>query len=104
MIGAAVLAFIAVAARTVPQAINEPLATWPFALGFAMFFGLSAMLFILGLVAIIGGVAALRRARSLWPIAGAIAATLTCLPLGVTSIILTVMSEQEPVPSRPGSN
>jgi hypothetical protein len=56
---------------------------------------LSVLLLILGVIAVIGGSYALRRSRGFWPVIGAIAATLSCLPLGVAAIVLTVMYEQE---------
>lgn len=96
LIGSAVLAFLAVAARAVPIGVSEPEARWPFDMGFVMFFGLSMLLLVLGLLAVIGGFYALRGARGLWPIFGAIAATLSCFPLGIAAIVLTVMGEQDP--------
>jgi len=95
LIGSAVLAFLAVAARSVPNGVSEPIPEWPFAMGFAMFFGLAALLLVLGLLAVVGGAHVLRGTHGLWPIVGAIAATLACPPLGVPAIVLTVMSEHE---------
>jgi hypothetical protein len=96
LIGSAVLAFLAVAARSVPNGVSEPIPEWPFEMGFAMFFGLATLLLVLGVLAVIGGAHSLRGAVGLWPIVGAIAATLSCPPLGVPAIVLTVMSEHGP--------
>ncbi len=50
---------------------------------------------VLGWVAIFGGVSCLQRRRWGWCLAGAIAATLICMPLGVAAIILVALSEAE---------
>jgi hypothetical protein len=65
-------------------------------MGFALFFGLAMLLLILGLLAVVGGVHALRGRSGLWPIVGGIAATLSCPPLGIPAIVLTVIGEDEP--------
>jgi hypothetical protein len=93
LIGSAVLAFLALAARSVPRGVSEPVPEWPFDVGFAMFLGLATLLVVLGVLALIGGIHALRAARGFWPIIGAIAATLSCFPLGIAAIVLTVMNE-----------
>jgi hypothetical protein len=95
LIGSAVLAFLAVAARSVPGGVSEPIPEWPFEMGFTMFFGLATLLLILGVLALIGGVYALRAMRGLWPVVGAIAATLSCFVLGIPAIVLTVMYEHD---------
>jgi len=98
LIGGGVLAFLAVAARSVPHNVSEPVPEWPFAWGFAMFFSLSLMLLVFGVLAIVGGVYALGGKRSFWPVIGAIAATLSCFPLGIPAIVLTVMWDHERSP------
>jgi hypothetical protein len=95
LVGGTVLAFLALAARSIPYNVSEPVPEWPFVWGFAMFFGLSMMLFAIGLLAVVGGIYAIGARRSVWPIIGAIAATLSCFPLGIAAIILTVMWENE---------
>ncbi len=50
---------------------------------------------VLAVLALVGGFFALRRSSWAWMIVGAIAATVLCPPLGVPSIILTVLSEKE---------
>ncbi|MDH3216420.1 MAG: hypothetical protein OEN01_09040 [Candidatus Krumholzibacteria bacterium] len=95
LIGSFVLAFMAVASHSLPHGVSEPVPEWPFEMGFALFLGLATLLLVLGLVAVIGGIQALRGTRGFWPIIGAIAASLSCLPLGVPAIVLTVMSEND---------
>lgn len=95
LIGAAVLGFLGLAALNLPHNVGEPVPEWPFAMGFGLFFGLSMMLTVLGLLAVVGGVYALRGTQRFWPIIGAIAATLSCPPLGIPAVVLTIMSEQE---------
>ncbi len=93
LIGGSVLAFLAAGAWTIPHHINEPMAEWPLELGFGLFFGLSAMLILLGVFAVVGGIHALRRTSWFWAVVGSIAATLSCFPLGIAAIVLTVMSD-----------
>lgn len=50
---------------------------------------------IIGLLAIIGGIFALRGTRWGWALAGSIAATLAFPPLGIPAIVLTVLAEGE---------
>jgi hypothetical protein len=95
LIGAAVLGLIGSAALTIPENLSEAVPDWPFSLGFGLFGGLSFMLFVLGVLGVIGGTHALRRSSWLWAVTGAIAATLSCFPLGIAAIVLTVMSESE---------
>lgn len=98
LIGGGVLALLAVAARSIPHNVSEPVPEWPFAWGFAMFFSLSVMLLVFGVLAIAGGVCALGGKRSFRPIIGAIAATLSSFPLGIPAIVLTVMWDHERSP------
>jgi hypothetical protein len=93
LIGSAVLLFLAVAAWSVPRNVSEPVPKWPFEMGFAMFFGLAMLLVVLGALAVIGGIHAIRAKRGIWPLIGAISATLSCFPLGIPAIVLTVMNE-----------
>jgi len=95
LIGSGVLAFIAVAAWSIPKGVSEPIPEWPFAIGFAMFFGLASLLFVLGLLAVVGGAHALLGTPGLWSIVGAIAAILTFPPLGIAAIVLIVMNEHK---------
>jgi hypothetical protein len=104
LIGSGVLAFMAVAARSIPLGVSEPIPEWPFNMGFALFFGLATLLLVLGAIAVIGGIYALRGTHGFWPIIGAIAATLSCFPLGIAAIVLTVMNGQEQSPSRTAGN
>lgn len=95
LIGALILGFIGSAAFGLPRNIGEPVPTWPFDMGFGLFAGLSMLLFVVGVLGVIGGVHALRRSNWTWAVIGAIAATLCCFPLGIASIVLTVMSERD---------
>lgn len=60
-----------------------------------LFGGMGIFLLLLFVVALAGGIAALRRSSWGWALAGAIAATLTCLPFGLPALILTVMAEDQ---------
>jgi hypothetical protein len=59
-------------------------------LGFAVLATLT-----LSLLALVGGVSAIQRRRWGWTIAGSVASTLICPPLGVPAIILVVLAEPE---------
>jgi hypothetical protein len=100
LIGAAILGLIGSAALTIPDNIAESVPDWPFSLGVGLFGGLFSMLFALGALGVIGGTHALRRSSWIWAIIGAIAATLSCFPLGIAAIVLTVMSENELSPRK----
>jgi hypothetical protein len=101
LIGGAVLAFLGVVAQGLPVRIDEHVPNWPFAVGATLFLALAIMLLAFGLLAVIGGIHALRGTSRFWPMVGAIAATFAFFPLGIPAIVLTVMSEQEA--SQPGS-
>lgn len=60
-----------------------------------LFAGLGVFLLVIFLVALVGGIAALRRGSWGWALAGSIAATLTCVPFGLPALILTVMAEDQ---------
>jgi len=50
---------------------------------------------IIGVLAIVGGVFALRRKKWGWALAGSIAAALVPIPLGIVAIILLALSKNE---------
>jgi hypothetical protein len=56
---------------------------------------LMAVAAILGILAIVGGICALRRKRWGWALAGAVGGVLPFFPLGIASLILTVMARDE---------
>jgi hypothetical protein len=57
--------------------------------------GFAALGLIVALLAIVGGIFALRRRRFGWAITGAIAACFSFPPLGVPAVILVVLAEKE---------
>ena len=60
------------------------------------FFGpMALMVLIAGAIAIIGGIKAIKRTSRAWNLAGAVAALVCCLPLGIASLVFTVMAEGE---------
>ena len=56
---------------------------------------LMAVAAILGILAIVGGICALRRKRWGWALAGAVGGVLPFFPLGIASTILTIMARDE---------
>ena len=75
--------------------IPEPEANRVAFLPLALFLPLSIFCFVAGLVAIIGGMAALNRRRWGLSVAGAIAAIFGFFPLGIAAVIFTVLAEPE---------
>ena len=97
LIGSAVLLLIGVVGT---GAISSAGISDPEAARFAWipmaFFGPLALLCLgIGLFAVYGGVAAIKRTRMSTALVGAIAALFSCFPLGIPAIILTVMAEKE---------
>jgi|AMFO01.1.fsa_nt_gi hypothetical protein len=60
-----------------------------------LFGGLALLLFVAGIIALIGGSCALRRSGWGWALAGAVAALVAFFPLGIAAIVCTVMGEDE---------
>ena len=56
---------------------------------------LMAVAAILGILAMVGGICALRRKRWGWALAGAVGGVLPFFPLGIASTILTIMAREE---------
>lgn len=50
---------------------------------------------IIGMLAVAGGIFAIRRKRWGWALAGSIAAAINPLPLGIIAVILVVLSKKE---------
>lgn len=92
LVGLFFLAFGASMVRWVAEVENEDLPLVPLEL---LFGGMGVFLLLLFVVALAGGIAALRRGSWGWALAGSIAATLTCLPFGLPALILTVLAEDQ---------
>ena len=60
------------------------------------FFGpLALIILVMAMVAIIGGIKAINRSSWAWTLAGAVAALVCFFPLGIASLVVTVMAENE---------
>ena len=97
LIGAFVLVIIGlVGTGAIGIAGTQDQEVMPFALlPIAFFLPFALLCFVIGVVAVAGGIAAIKRQRMWLAIAGGIAATLACFLLGIPAIILTVMAERE---------
>ena len=97
LIGACVLMVLCViGSSAIGIAATEEPEILPFAaLPMALFLPLALMCFVIGVVAIVGGIAAINRRRLWLAIVGSIAAVLSFFPLGVAAVILTALSEKE---------
>jgi len=61
----------------------------------SIIFGVPTLSIIIGILALIGGILAMRRKKWGWSLAGSIAGTLSVLPLGIPAIILIALSKDE---------
>jgi hypothetical protein len=75
--------------------VPEPEANRLALLPLVLFLPLAALVFLAGIIAIIGGIAALNRRRWGLAVAGSIAAIFGFFPLGVLAVIFTVLAEPE---------
>ena len=95
LLGALALAFIGVVALTVPEMTVETQDDLPLALASGLIWGLAALSLLAALLAIVGGVVALRRTGWAWPLTGAITALFCFMPLGVFALVFVVLAEKE---------
>lgn len=63
--------------------------------GLAFLFAIAIPLFIVDALAIVGGIYALRRKIWGWALTGAIAAIILSWPIGIASVVFTIMSKDE---------
>ena len=61
----------------------------------SIIFGVPLMSIVIGVLAIAGGIFAIRRKSWKWALTGAIAGALSLLPLGIAAIVLVAMSRDE---------
>jgi hypothetical protein len=61
----------------------------------SIIFGVPLMSIVIGVLALAGGILAMRRKRWKWALAGAIAGALSLLPLGIAAIVLIAISREE---------
>ncbi len=95
LLGALALVFVGFVTMTVPEMTAEPEDDVPLALISGMIWALVALGLLAGLLAIVGGIVALRRTGWAWPLVGAITALFTAMPLGVFALIFVVLAEKE---------
>ena len=61
----------------------------------SIIFGVPILSIVIGILALIGGILAMRRKRWGWSLVGSIAGILSVLPLGIPAIILISLSKDE---------
>ena len=61
----------------------------------SIIFGVPIISIVIGILALVGGIFAMRRKRWQWALTGAIAATLSFILLGIPAIILISLSRDE---------
>jgi hypothetical protein len=57
--------------------------------------GAAAVVLVVAILAVVGGIFALQRKRWGWALTGSIAAAFVCPPVGLPAIILTVLAEKD---------
>ena len=94
LMGGAVLAAIGLIGTGVLCAVPDemPPIQW---IPLAFFGPLALMILVAGSIAVIGGIKAISRSSWTWTLAGAVAALVCCIPLGIASLVFTVMAEGE---------
>ena len=95
LLGGLALIFVGAVTTTVPHMTTAPEDDLPLALASGLIWGLVALCLLAALLAIVGGIVALRRSGWAWPLAGAITALFCALPIGVFALIFVVLAEQE---------
>ena len=95
LLGALALVFVAVVTTTVPLMTPETEDDLPLALASGLLWGLAGLSLLAGLLSTIGGIVALRRTGWAWPLAGAITALFTAMPIGLFALIFVVLAEKE---------
>ncbi len=95
LLGALALIFVGVVTATVPEMTVDPDDDLPLALVSGLVWGLVVLALLAALVSIAGGVVALRRTGWAWPLAGAITALFSAMPIGVFALIFVVLAEPE---------
>ena len=95
LLGALALIFVGAVTTTVPEMTVETGDDLPLALVSGLVWALVALSLIAAVLAITGGVVALRRTGWAWPLVGAITALFTAMPLGVLALIFVVLAEKE---------
>ncbi len=95
LVGSFVLAALGVAGFAVLGAAHGDVPHGAPLIPLILFVPLSVMLFALGAVAVVGGVAGIRRDRFWLLVVGAAAAVFCFLPVGVIAVILAVLAEKE---------
>lgn len=95
LFGALALIFVGTVTLLVPEMTAEAADDLPLALASGLFWGLAALSLIAAVLAIVGGIVALRRTGWAWPLTGAITALFCALPIGIFALIFVVLAEQE---------
>jgi hypothetical protein len=95
LLGALALIFAGVVTTTVPGMTADPNDDLPLAVVSGLIWAFAVLALLAGLLAVVGGIVALRRSGWAWPLAGAVAALFSAMPIGVFALIFVVLSEQE---------
>jgi hypothetical protein len=97
LIGACVLFLIGIigTGAITTAGAHDPMAARMAFLPIAMFGPLALLCLVIGVLAVIGGIAAIRQRRFWLALVGSIAALFSFFPIGIPAIVLTVMAERE---------
>jgi hypothetical protein len=95
LVGGIPLAFLAVVGSIFLGSLPNPKLHILNLIPLALFLPLALMCFVAGLVAIVGGFAALKRKRWGLALAGSIAAIFGFFPVGIAAVVFTILAEPE---------
>ena len=95
LVGGVILAAVGLLVSGVIGSVVEPEVQQVALLPVALLLPLALLTVLAGIVAVAGGIAAVRRSSWAWTVAGAVAALLCFLPLGIAAVVLTVLAEAE---------
>jgi hypothetical protein len=95
LLGALVVIFVATVIMAVPEMTEGSGDDLPLAVVSGLLWGFVALSLLSGMLSMIGGVVALRRTGWAWPLAGAISALFSAMPVGIFALILVVLAEKD---------
>lgn len=102
LIGALAVGFVCGVINAIPDVANDP--DVPIEMLTALFATLALLIFAIGVVCFIGGIAGIRRRGWTRAMAGAIAALFVAPPAGIFALILVIVGEPEFSDRAPGSS
>jgi len=95
LVGGVPLLVLAVGGAAVLGSVPDADANRVAILPVVLFLPLAVLAFVTGIVAVVGGIAALNRRRWGLAVVGAVAAVLGFFPIGIAAVVFTILAEPE---------